>query len=498
MSFAKLDAHLKKLEALSHAQSMLGVDEAVMMPDGGGEKRAEAMGSLAGLYHELASAPQVGEWLAAAEAEDLSSEQRTAIREQKRSYLNLTCLSSAFVEKQTQARIRSEQLWRQLRPEGDWTAFLPALENVIALAREEAALRADVLKLAPYDALIEQFDPGSRMAEITPVFAELKAVLTPFIPRALDAQAKRNAKHPPKPFAARFSIDRQKALGETMMKAVGFDFRHGRLDVSHHPFCGGVPTDVRMTTRYDESDFLSALMGVLHETGHGLYEQGLPKQWSHWSVGAARGMAVHESQSLFVEKQIGRNPAFWQWALPVVQQHLGPDALPGWSHADIMAHVHKVKPGLIRVDADEVTYPMHVILRYELEQDLIAGRMQPRHIPEAWDAKMMVYLGLSTKDNMKDGPMQDVHWPSGAFGYFPSYTLGALLAAQQADAIRRAHPAMDDDLRRGDVSAINAWRREHIWSKASSLSTPDLITAATGHPLSARPFIDHVMQRYGD
>ncbi|MBL8791547.1 MAG: carboxypeptidase M32 [Rhizobiales bacterium] len=497
MTYARLDQHLRKLEALSHAQAMLGVDEAVMMPDGGGEKRAEAMAGLATIYHDMASSPQVGEWLAAAEAEDLSPEQRTAIREQKRSYTNLTCLSSAFVGKQTEARIRSEQLWRQLRPAGDWTGFLPALANVVALAREEAAMRADVLKLAPYDALIEQFDPGSRSAQITPVFDELKSFLTGFIPTALEAQARRHARHPPRAFTSRFPIERQKALGEVMMKAVGFDFNHGRLDVSHHPFCGGVPTDVRMTTRYDESDFLFALMGVLHETGHGLYEQGLPKAWSHWSVGQARGMAVHESQSLFVEKQIGRNPAFWQWALPVVKQTLGEEALAGWTLDDMMQHVHRVQPGLIRVDADEVTYPMHVILRYELEQELISGRMEARHIPDAWDAKMVAYLGLSTRDNMRNGPMQDVHWPSGAFGYFPSYTLGALLAAQQAATIHRLVPAADDGLRKGDVSLLNDWRRTNIWSKASTLTTPDLVLAATGEPLSARHFIAHVQQRYG-
>ncbi len=393
MSFAKLDAHLKKLEALSHAQSVLSVDEAVMMPHGGGEKRGEAMAGLAALYHEMAASPQVGDWLAAAEAEDLGPEQRVALREQNRSYLNLTCLSAEFVQTQVAARIRCEQLWRQVRPAGDWATFLPALSAVISLAREEAAMRASVLKLAPYDALIEQFDPGSRSSQITPVFTELKNFLKDFIPQALDAQTRRQAKHPPKSFTTTFSISRQKALGEEMMRAVGFDFDHGRLDVSHHPFCGGVPTDVRMTTRYDEADFLSALMGVLHETGHGVYEQGLPKDWSHWSVGAARGMAVHESQSLFVEKQIGRNPAFWEWALPVAKQYLGEELLPGWSHDDIMQHVHKVKPGFIRVDADEVTYPMHVILRYELEQEIIAGHMEARDIPEAWDAKMTAYLG---------------------------------------------------------------------------------------------------------
>ena len=497
MSFAKLDAHLKKLEALSHAQSMLGVDEAVMMPHGGGDKRAEAMAGLAGLYHDMAASQEVGDWLAAADAEDLQPEQRVALREQKRSYLNLTCLSSDFVQKQVAARMRSEQLWRSLRPAGDWTGFLPALSNVISLAREEAQMRADVLKLAPYDALIEQFDPGSRSDHISPVFAELKSFLKGFIPQALEVQARRHAERPPRTFTSTFPISRQKALGEEMMRTVGFDFNHGRLDVSHHPFCGGVPTDVRMTTRYDESDFLSALMGVLHETGHGLYEQGLPKIWSHWSVGSARGMAVHESQSLFVEKQIGRNPAFWEWALPVVKQYLGEEALPGWNHADIMQHVHRVKLGFIRVDADEVTYPMHVILRYELELELIAGRMEARHIPDAWDAKMTEYLGLSTKDNLKDGPMQDVHWPSGAFGYFPSYTLGALLAAQQWAAIEKRTPGLDDAMRRGDLGVLNNWRRDNIWARASSLPTPDLIEAATGEQLTARHFIAHLKKRYG-
>lgn len=494
MSFAKLDAHLKKLEALGHAQSMLGVDEAVMMPEGGGEKRAEAMAGLAALYHEMAASPQVGEWIAKAESEDLTPEQRTAIAEQKRSYINLTCLTSDFVEKQVAARMKSEQLWRRLRPTGDWKAFLPTFSNVIALARDEAARRADVLKLNPYDALIEQYDPGSRASQITPVFAELRAFLKTFIPKALAAQAERHARHKPRAFTGTFPISAQKALGEEMMKTVGFDFNHGRLDVSHHPFCGGVPTDVRMTTRYDTSDFLSALMGVLHETGHGLYEQGLPKQWGHWSAGSARGMTVHESQSLFVEKQIGRNPAFWAFALPKAKQHFR--NLDDWSEADMLQHVHKVKPGFIRVDADEVTYPMHVILRYELEQEIMSGRMQAEDIPETWDAKMRDYLGLSTIDNMKDGPMQDVHWPSGAFGYFPSYTLGALLAAQQWAAIRKTTPDADADLARGDVSALNTWRRTHVWEKASFLSTPDLIQNATGAALSAKPFMEHLQKRY--
>ncbi|MGB8314167.1 MAG: carboxypeptidase M32 [Aestuariivirga sp.] len=496
MSFAKLDDLGRKLEALEHAQSMLSVDEAVQMPSGGGDKRAEAMAMLAGLYHELAAAPEIADWIGDARKGDLDATHKTALAEFERSYVNLTCLSSDFVRRQVSARVRSEQLWRELRTQGNWKDFFPAFEGIVALAREEAQLRAQALKLPPYDALIEQYDPGSRVADIAPVFAELKTFLKDFIPKALAAQAERRARNPARPFNAPFPIEKQKALGEAMMKAVGFDFIHGRLDVSHHPFCGGVPTDVRMTTRYSTSEFLSSLMGILHETGHGLYEQGLPKDWAHWPVGKARGMAAHESQSLFVEMQVARNPAFWEWAMPKVREHLGEAAIDGWSLEDILAHVHRIERGLIRVNADEATYPLHVILRFEIEQQLIGGNLGAKDVPEIWDAKMREYLGLSTIGNPKDGPMQDVHWPSGAFGYFPSYTLGAMMAAQQWAAVERTHPTVADDLRHGRFDTINDWRRKNIWSKASTLSTPELMRQATGETLQARYFTGHLRRRY--
>ena len=493
MSFAKLDTLCRKLDALGHAQSMLGVDEAVMMPEGGGEKRAEAMAALAAIYHDMATAPHIADWIAKAESESLNIEQKTAVAEFKRAYVNRTCLSSAFVEKQTEQRLRCEQLWRTARPSGDWKGFMPALDAVIGTMREEALLRAEALNLSPYDALAEQYDPGARVAEIAPVFTELKTFLKGFIPVAVDKWKTSKLR----PLSPPYAVDSQKALGVDVMKALGFDFNHGRLDISHHPFCGGVPSDVRMTTRYRTDEFLSALMGIMHETGHGLYEQGLPKQWGHWPSGQARGMAMHESQSLFVEKQIGRNPAFWDWAMPLLRKHLGEAAFSGWTKQDLLAHVHRVEPGFIRVDADEVTYPMHVILRFELEQDLVSGNLKTQDIPEAWDAKMTQYLNLSTKDNMRDGPMQDVHWPSGAFGYFPSYTLGAMMAAQQWAAITRQTPDVNERVSRGDFSGTTEWRRTNIWQKASSASTPELMRQATGEALNAKYFIAHLKQRYG-
>ncbi|GAA4122050.1 carboxypeptidase M32 [Aminobacter aganoensis] len=493
MSFARLDALGRKLEALEHALAILGADEATHMAVGGGAKRAEALSALAGMHHRQATAPEIADWIAAAEAETLNDEQAAALREFSRQYTNMTCLPSEFVERQTSARLRCEQLWRDLRAKNDWAGFQPALEGIVTLVREEAALRSEALGLAPYDALMEQYDPGNRTSDITPVFTDLKAFLRDFVPEALAVQQERRAKNPPRALSGVYAVERQRELGLAMMGAVGFDLTRGSLSVSHHPFCGGVPSDVRITTRYKTSDFLSALMGVLHETGHALYEQNLPEAWAHWPLGKARGMAVHESQSLFVEKQLGRNPAFWHWALPLVEQHLG----ERWTIGEILPHVHHVERGLIRVDADEVTYPLHVILRYELEQELVSGRLAVSDLPEAWDAKMRDYLGLSTIDNPADGPMQDVHWPGGAFGYFPSYTLGAMMAAQQWAAIVKAHPAVDEEIARGHFDTVNDWRRDKIWSQASLWSTPELLERATGERLNAAYFTSHLKKRYG-
>ena len=408
------------------------------------------------MYHRQATAPEIGDWIAAAEGETLNDEQPAALREFKRQYINMTCLPSEFVERQTRARMRSEQLWRDLRAKNDWAGFLPALEGVVALVREEAALRAAVLKLDPYDALMEQYDPGNRAADIAPVFAELKSFLRDFIPEALDVQAERHGARPLKPLAGSYPVDRQRELGLAMMGAVGFDFTRGSLSVSHHPFCGGVPTDVRITTRYKTSDFLSALMGVLHETGHALYEQNLPQ--ANGRTGRSAGRAAWPCTRARACSSKSRSAATRPSGNGRCRSSRGISAKSS-SLDDILPHVHKVERGLIRVDADEVTYPLHVILRFELEQDLVAGRLDVADIPEAWDAKMRDYLGLSTIDTPGDGPMQDVHWPGGTFGYFPSYTLGAMMAAQQWAAIEREFAGVESEFAAGKFDTVNEWRR---------------------------------------
>jgi carboxypeptidase Taq len=289
-------------------------------------------------------------------------------------------------------------------------------------------------------------------------------------------------------------VAQQRALCEAVMKLLGFDFAGGRLDVSTHPFCGGVPEDVRMTTRFREDEFLGSLMGTVHETGHGRYEQNLPRELLGQPVAEARSMALHESQSLSFEMQLGSHPGFIQHLAPLVVQAFGEQ--PAFAPANLAKLLTRVKPGFIRVDADEVTYPAHIILRYEIEKLLIEGEIEIEDVPALWDARMHELLGLDTRGNFKDGPMQDVHWPEALFGYFPCYSLGAMYAAQWFAAMRRAMPDLDARIVRGELGAVFDWLRENIWSQASRWTTDELARRASSEPLNPAHFKAHLERRY--
>ena len=344
-------------------------------------------------------------------------------------------------------------------------------------------MRSEELCLESYDALMEQYDPCNRVADITAVFTDLKAFLKDFLPEALAVQQERLAKNLKLPLSSFYPIERQRELRLVMMVAVGFDLTRGSFSVSHHPFFGGVSSDVRVTTRYKTSNVLSALMGVLHETGMRFTSRtclrpGRTALWARcaeWPCMKARACSSKSSSAVTQLSGNGRCR---------------------WSMDEILPHVHNVERGLIRVDADDVTYPLHLILRYELEQELIFGRLQVSDLPEAWDAQMSDYLGLSTIENPAGGPMQDVHWPSAAFGYFPSYTLGAMMAAQQWMALTKAHPSVVDEISRGHFEMVNNWRGDKIWSPASRWSTRDLLERATGEKLNAAHFTTHLKKRY--
>jgi carboxypeptidase Taq len=296
-----------------------------------------------------------------------------------------------------------------------------------------------------------------------------------------------------------FPVEQQRALGLELMKRLGFDFKRGRLDVSHHPFCGGVPEDVRITTRFDENDFAKALMGVLHETGHAKYEQHLPRAHLGQPVGRARGMSTHESQSLLLEMQVCRSAEFAAFTAPLLRAAFPAAAArtPAAFTAENVALLStRVQPGFIRVDADEVTYPCHVVLRFELEKALVEGTLDVKDVPDAWDAGMKRLLGLSTAGNFRDGCMQDVHWPAGLIGYFPTYTLGALTAAQLFQAAEATVPELRASIANGDITPLDAFLEARLWSEGSRLGTAELVVHATGKPLGTEAFERHLARRY--
>jgi carboxypeptidase Taq len=501
VSYRILEDRHRRLSQLDHACAILDWDQAVVMPERAGAARAESLSTLRGLRHELATDPTLADLLAQGERQrergELSDWQAANLREMTRQYRRAVCVPRDLVEAASRAEAHSEQAWRVLRAQNDWASFRPHLEEVVALKRQTAAALSDALGCSAYDALIDGYEPGIGSTQIDALFDDLREFLPGFLQQGLQRQRADEVASTVGPF----DTAAQKELGRRLMEAVGFDFSIGRLDVSHHPFCGGVARDVRITTRYREDDFTSSLMGVLHETGHAKYEQGLPEPWLDQPVGVARGMATHESQSLFAEMLIARSPAFLQFAGRFIREQFPTQAgaqMRAFESRNLYLLSTRIRPGLIRVDADEVTYPSHVILRYEIERDLIAGTCQVKDIPERWEASLNELLGLSCRGNDKDGCMQDVHWPAGAFGYFPLYTIGALLAAQLHHRVMLDIPALNEQIGQGQFDALDAWLRERIWSKGSLLSFNELVTSATGEAVTAHYFKQHLRRRYLD
>lgn len=489
-AYADLCRRHQRMYRLGHLQAMASWDQSANMPAKGNEARAAALAEMGGVLHELATAPALKSLLAQAANETLTELERASLREMQRSWLASNALPKALVEALSLASSRCEHAWRTQRQANDWAGHLPLLKEVLALTREAAAQLSEATGLSKYDALLDLHEPGMRGAEVERLFTDLKRWLPALVQEAQARQATQALLEPVGPFP----VAAQRALGHAVMKLMGFDFEAGRLDESAHPFCGGVPEDVRLTTRYNEADALPALMGVIHETGHARYEQNLPRAWLGLPLGNARSMGLHESQSLSFEMQLGSHPAFARLLGPLMAEHLGAQA--AFAPENLHKLLTRVKPGFIRVEADELTYPAHVILRFEIERALIEGEIEAEAIPALWNEKMQQLLGLSTEGNFKDGCMQDVHWPSGLFGYFPCYTLGAMYAAQFFAAMRHDMPELDERMARGDLHAVFAWLQGKVWSQGSRWETPELVRRATGEPLNPAHFQAHLRARY--
>ncbi|MBL8670790.1 MAG: carboxypeptidase M32 [Alphaproteobacteria bacterium] len=495
-AYAALEARFRRLAALEGAGGILHWDRATMMPPGGAEARAEQLATLQVIAHEILTAPDTADLLARAAGEPgLDAWQQANMREMRRRWVHATAVPSRLVEALSKATSACEMTWREARKASDYACVKPQLQAVLDLVREAAAAKAAALGVTPYDALLDQFDPDQRAARIDAVFARLEAFLPGFVGRVIEKQAREEQPRVP---AGPFPVKTQRKVGLALMRAAGFDFERGRLDVSAHPFCGGGPDDIRITTRYDEADFSRALMGVLHETGHALYELGLPRDWQTQPVGSARGMTLHESQSLLVEMQACRSPQFLAYAAPVLRAAFAPTAPaddPAWS-ADNLARLYtRVQRTLIRVDADEATYPLHVMLRYRLETAMLAGDLALSDLPGAWTEGMRKLVGVAPPDDAQ-GCLQDIHWYDGAFGYFPTYTLGAMAAAQLYDAAKRADARIEAAIAAGDFRPLLAWLRPNVHAKGSLLGTDALLERATGRPLDASIYLAHLERRY--
>jgi len=493
-AYEALSATHTRLHRLRHLGAIAGWDQSVLMPPKGNEARAAAVAELAALMHRMRCDPALGAQIAHAEQEDLDPMQRANLREIRRDWEHATALPDELVQRREIAAARCEHAWRSQRPAGDWGGFLANFRPLLAIVREQSQRLAGRFGLGRYEALMDGFEPGMRSATVDRVFGELRQWLPGLIERVLQRQAQQDAAQPLIEPQGPFALERQRWLSEQAMRWLGFDFDAGRLDTSAHPFCGGVPEDVRMTTRYRSEEFLGSLMGTVHETGHGRYEQGLPRDWLGQPLARARSAALHESQSLSFEMQIGGHPGFAAQLAPLLREAFGDQ--PAFAPANLQRLLTRVRRGLIRVDADEVSYPAHIILRYEIERPLVEGEIEAEDIPALWDAKMMELLQLDTRGNFADGPLQDVHWPAGLIGYFPCYSLGAMYAAQWFAAMRREQPELDQGLATGDLAPALSWLQDRIWTQASRWTSDELVLRASGEALNPAHFRAHLERRY--
>lgn len=487
-AYAELETLFARANRIDEAAGWLHWDQSVTMPVGGAEARGEQVAALAEVAHEIVAATKVGDLLGVAETGE-DAWRKANLREMRRLHIKATATPLDLVGALARARSISETAWRTARPATDFGQVLPAFRDLLGLVRQEAQALGEALNLSPYDALLAQYDPGRGAADITPVFARLRGFLADAIPEIVQQQADWGGIP-----AVRAPAAAQREAATALLRAIGFDFHHGRLDDSIHPFSTGTAEDARITARWNENDALSGLMAVLHEAGHAAYTRGQPKAWRGQPVGGDAGMTAHESQSLAYEMLAGRTAAMSGFLASLLTEASGGPVAP----QDVERSLQRVAPGYIRVDADEATYPVHVILRFELEQALIAGDLNPADLPGAWNERVVKYLGLPEPDD-REGCLQDIHWFDGAFGYFPTYTLGALAAAQLfASASKAIGPdALTAALAQGDYGALTEWMGANVHSLGRlHPSSDDILTAATGAPLSPDAFEAHIRRRY--
>lgn len=490
-NYQNLVNKLEEISYLNGVMSTLGWDQEVVMPPGASEARAQQISALAGVIHERMTDTQLGECLSALQEEDyvFNVSQRCNIHEAQRDFDLETKIPKQLVMEMAALGSRAHISWVKAREENKFSDFAPVLKRFLELKKEWA--HCAFPNLNSYDANIDNFERGTTMAEITPVFDCMKAELIPLI-----QSVRESAYHPDVSFLqGTFPVAKQESLGRKISQDIGFDFDCGRMDVSVHPFCGGShPTDVRITTRYKEDNFIESLYAVIHETGHGLYEQGRMLEGRDLPVSQSLTMGIHESQSLFWERMVAQSKFFCSHYFETISASF-PDNLRGQSDESFYQAINICQPGFIRVEADELTYPLHVILRYEIEKGLFDGSMAVNDLPEIWNEMMMKYLGVQPPTDTL-GVLQDSHWSGGAFGYFPSYTLGAIYACQFYRTMMNDLPDTENNIEMGNFAPIRSWLNEKIHSQGRLYTPQQLVQRVTGEALNPNYFIEYLKNKY--
>ncbi|MEM8745988.1 MAG: carboxypeptidase M32 [Actinomycetota bacterium] len=482
------------IASIGSAAAVLAWDQETLMPPQGGAQRGASLAVLAGLHHDQLVDPALIEAIDdAGSAVEAGSENEAHLREARRAVERARAVPGDLAREFAAARSRSMQTWQQARADSDFAAFAPMLRELVGLVRQEAdAYIAAGLAETRYDALVDQYEPGTTEAELAVLLGDLRDELTPLVKAVADSGVIIDES----PARGVFSEEAQLALGRQVAEAIGFDFGAGRLDLSAHPFTTRFGAgDVRITWRYDDDDFRSGLFGIMHEVGHGLYEQGLPSDYARTPLGDAVSLGVHESQSRLWENLVGRSRAFWEWALPVMQRHL-----PSTDEVTVDAlfpALNTVVPSLIRVEADQGTYNLHIVARFEIERRLISGDVEIDDLPDLWDDTYEELLGVRAPD-VATGVLQDIHWAMGSIGYFPTYTLGNLMASQLFDAAARDVGDLTGQLSRGEFGPLLEWLRTHVHAHGRRIPAPELIEQATGAPLSSAAFLDHIRSTTAD
>jgi carboxypeptidase Taq len=490
--YEQLEQEFRRLHAFRGALSLLRWDAAVMMPRGSADVRGEQLAALETEHHALLTTPKVARLLERAEAgaSQLEDWPLANLHEMRRQRDHAIATPPSLIARLAKATARAEVYWVEAKKANDFKLLAPHLEEVVHLVRDKAALLGQARGLAPYDALVDGFMPGISTADIDTIFKALSRKLPGLINEAIEVQAA----HAPTPLNGKFTVARQRSLSVDVLKALGFPFDRGRLDESEHPFTEGVPGDIRVTTRFDLNDPFSGLLGAVHETGHAMYDLGLPLKWRDQPVGRDRGLALEESQSLLFEMNLCRSRSFVKYLRPLLEKYLQVSG-PEWEEANLYRHLIRVRRSTIRMDADELTYPVHIMLRYELEKKILEGSLPVADLPEAWNANLEQRLNIRPTNDI-DGCLQDIHWAVGHFGYFPSYVLGAVIAGQLNEAMRAARPLLDEEIAAGQFGGVMDWLRDNVHGVGARLPVQELIKQATGKPLTAAAYLRYLEAKY--